>query len=355
MFTVFVIVAWSVMFFMHWVIYLSASRVFASSLPHWFLVLAILSATYLLASIGVRIFQHVTADWFYFLAATWLGVIFLTFSLVVLYEVIHFVTSYESVTVFSGLLIASIIFSAFALFQGRSISVREYTLRIKGLEKPLEIVHLSDIHVGTVHQKKYLEEIVTRTNKLSPDMVLVTGDLFDGSAPVDESILLPLNELNTRSFFSTGNHEVYEDLNKVRETISNLDMQLLENESVEFGGVQLIGVNDKQGLPKGETLGSVLDTISVRNDIPSVLMYHTPVEWDTARAQGIDVMLSGHTHNGQLFPFTILVRLAFTYINGLHEIHGQYLHVSPGTGTWGPPMRLGSRNQITLIHLLPEE
>ncbi|HCC05097.1 TPA: hypothetical protein DEP58_02205 [Patescibacteria group bacterium] len=66
------------------------------------------------------------------------------------------------------------------------------------------------------------------------------------------------------------------------------------------------------------------------------------------------MMFSGHTHNGQIFPFTLLVRMFFTYINGLYENEGKYLHVSPGTGTWGPPMRLGSHNQITLFDLQPE-
>jgi predicted MPP superfamily phosphohydrolase len=184
-------------------------------------------------------------------------------------------------------------------------------------------------------------------------MVLITGDLFDGSAPVDESILTPLNNLQAKSFFSLGNHEVYEGFDKVREAVKNLDIQLLENESVVLEGVQIIGVNDRQGLPKGKTFGSILKDISVRSDIPSVLMYHTPTDWEIAREQGVEVMLSGHTHNGQLFPFTLLVRLAFKYTNGVYEVDGNYLHVSPGTGTWGPPMRLGSRNQITLLHLVP--
>ena len=83
-------------------------------------------------------------------------------------------------------------------------------------------------------------------------------------------------------------------------------------------------------------------------------MYHSPVHWDEAREHGVDLMLSGHTHNGQVFPFTWLVKIFYPYIKGVYEKDGMYLHVSPGTGTWGPPMRLGSRNQVVLIELVPE-
>jgi predicted MPP superfamily phosphohydrolase len=183
--------------------------------------------------------------------------------------------------------------------------------------------------------------------------VLVTGDLFDGSAPIEEEILLPLNELNAPSYFSNGNHEEYEGLVKVRDTIANLDMQLLDNQVVTTGGLQIIGVNDRQSIPKSQTLGSILDGLELEKDVPTLLMYHSPTEWDDAKQRGIALMLSGHTHNGQVYPFNLLVRMAFKYVNGLYQDGEHYLHVSPGTGTWGPPMRLGSRNQITLLSLNP--
>jgi predicted MPP superfamily phosphohydrolase len=136
----------------------------------------------------------------------------------------------------------------------------------------------------------------------------------------------------------------------VKETIKNLDLRLLDNEMVLENGVQIIGVNDRQSL-HGTNLASILDGLAIDTGVPALLMYHSPADWAVARKHGVDLMLSGHTHNGQIYPFNLLVRIFFKYVNGLYEEEGKHLHVSPGTGTWGPPMRLGSRNQVTLITL----
>lgn len=267
----------------------------------------------------------------------------------------HLITGNDSQILLSVLLISALLLSAYALVQGKSIITKSYSVTIQALEEPLRVVHLSDIHVGTVHQKKYLETIVEKTNALHPDIVLITGDLFDGSAPIEEEMLTPLNNLTAKSFFSNGNHELYEGLDMVRTTLEGLDVQLLENAGVEYMGVEILGINDRQSLPKGENLGSFLETLPRATNTPTLLMYHTPVDWDIAKKYDVDVMFSGHTHNGQVFPFTLLVRIFFPYIQGMYEDAGKFLHVSPGTGTWGPPMRLGSRNQITLIEFLPSE
>lgn len=352
-FIVFALIVWSILFCMHWLVYATLSRVFSVSIPNWTYILSFLSISYILASFGVRMIQSRLTDWFYFIASTWLGFVFLFFSVVLVYTLVHVLTGIDSKVILSCLLSLALLSGIYALVQGRTITTRTYTISLENLSNPLRIVHLSDIHVGTVHQKKYLKEIVERANDLNPDIVLITGDLFDGSANIDTAILTPLNNLNARSFFSNGNHEEYEGLDKVRETLKGLDLELLENESVEYKGVSIVGVNDKQSLHNGNSLASILESLSYDKNTPTLLMYHTPVDWDTAKSHDIDVMFSGHTHNGQLFPFTLLVRIAFSKITGLYSNDGKYLHISPGTGTWGPPMRLGSRNQITLIELSP--
>jgi uncharacterized protein len=354
-FLLFIFIAFSILFSMHWLVYASMSRVFSVTVPHWPFILGILSITYFLASFGVRKLDGVIVDGFYFITATWLGYIFLLFSLVLVYEIFHVVTKYDSRVILGSLLCIAVLLGTYALVQGRVLTTRTYALTVQNLTEPLRVVHLSDIHVGTVHQKKYLTEIIEKTNELNPDIVLVTGDLFDGSAEIDTSILLPLNDLTARSFFSHGNHELYEGLDAVRDTLQTLDLELLENTAVEYKGVQIIGVNDRQSLTKDQTLGSILASLPQAENQPRLLMYHTPSDWSVARDAGITMMFSGHTHNGQIFPFTLLVRIFFPYINGLYEEEGKYLHVSPGTGTWGPPMRLGSHNQITVFDLQPSD
>lgn len=337
---------------MHWLVYSTVSRVFGVTVPYAYLILSLLAASYLLASVGVRTMNHTFFDSVYVTASSWLGILFLLFSAVLLYLAIHLITGNDSQILLGTLLVFALILSAYALVQGRSIVTKSYTITLQALEEPLRIVHLSDIHVGTVHQKKYLERVVEKTNTLHPDIVLITGDLFDGSAPIEKEILTPLDKLTAKSFFSNGNHEMYEGLDMVRDTIAELDLQLLENARVEYRGVEIIGINDRQSLRKGDNLGTMLDAFPPKT-LPRLVMYHTPVDWDIAKEYGVDGMFSGHTHNGQIFPFTLLVRIFFPHIQGMYEDAGTFLHVSPGTGTWGPPMRLGSRNQITLIELLP--
>jgi len=353
MFLLFILIAWSILFSMHWLVYASVSRVFSFTLSHWPFILGALSISYFLASFGVRKMNGAIVDSFYYVTATWLGYIFLLFSVVLIYEVVHFVTKYDSRVILGSLLCIALLLGSYALMQGRVLTTRTYALTIQNLKEPLRIVQLSDIHVGTVHQKKYLAEIVEKTNKFKPDIVLITGDLFDGSADIDASVLLPLNNIIARTFFSNGNHELYEGLDQVRNTLQELDIELLENTTVEYKGVQIIGVNDKQSLAKDQTLSSILAQLPMVENQPRLLMYHSPLDWGVAREQGIAMMFSGHTHNGQIFPFTLLVRIFFTYINGLYDVDGKYLHVSPGTGTWGPPMRLGTHNQITVFDLQP--
>jgi predicted MPP superfamily phosphohydrolase len=347
------LLAGSLFFFTNVFIYATASRVFGFEIPYWYILIGFLAFSYVLAGIGVRNYHHKIIDWFYLIASAWIGIMFLLFSASLVYVIGHTVTGKDSPLILAILLLSAIVASIYALIQGRLLTTREYTLPINGLTKPVRLVHLTDIHVGTVHKKDYLEKVVRETNSLSPELVLITGDLFDGSAPIDESILTPLNDLVAPSFFSNGNHEEYEGLKHVRDTVMNLKLRLLENQFAIHEELQIIGVNDRQSLSREQTLGSILGPLPYDGAKPTILMYHSPTEWDDALEHGADLMLSGHTHNGQIYPFTLLVKISFKYINGLYEKGGKYLHVSPGTGTWGPPMRLGSKNQITLITLVP--
>ncbi|MCB9812760.1 metallophosphoesterase [Candidatus Nomurabacteria bacterium] len=353
-FIIFISIVWTVMFLMHVIAWVPLSRVFSLSLPYWPVWLGLLASSYLLASAAVRTIGGLWADYLYFAAATWLGVVFLLFSTMLVYQLQYMVTGFESRGVVIGLVVLVAGASVHALFAGHALTTKEYTVAVEHLEQPVRIVHLADIHVGTVHQSEYLRRVVEATNAAKSDLVLITGDLFDGSAPIDTSILSPLNDLEAPSYFSNGNHEEYEGLKLVSDTVGPLDLTLLANEKIDWQGIQLVGVNDRQSL-RNTSLAEVLDSLELVPGAPTILMYHSPSDWAVARERGVGLMLSGHTHNGQIWPFTLLVKLAFPYINGLYAEEGKSLHVTPGTGTWGPPMRLGSHNQVTVLHLVPAE
>ena len=122
----------------------------------------------------------------------------------------------------------------------------------------------------------------------------------------------------------------------------------LRNEAVDFARIQIIGIDDSG---RRFQVADQLKRIEFDDSKYCVLMYHRPTGFEAAVEQGVDLMLTGHTHNGQIAPFNLIVRLAFRHISGLYRHEGSYLYVTTGTGTWGPRMRLGSSNEIVLLKL----
>lgn len=347
------LVAFAVLWCIQTIIYATAARVFDYSISYWYLYTTLFSILFLLANVSARRFDKKISNAFYVLSMIWLGILFLLFSSTLFYGLTALFIVGDSQLLLAVLLGTAIVASVYSLFNARRLTTKEFTLEIEGLKESIRLVHLSDVHIGTVHQINFLKRVVALSNEMKPDLVLMSGDLFDGSAPIHESMLRPLDEFIAPCYFSHGNHEEYEGLNLVKETVLQLKLQLLDNKLVEWNDIQIVGVNDKLSL-KDRTVDDVLRELPIKKEKPTILMYHTPVEWEMARAHGVDLMLSGHTHNGQIFPFTVLVRFAFKYVRGLFKEDGKYLHVTPGTGTWGPPMRLGSRNQVTLLKLVPK-
>jgi len=229
--------------------------------------------------------------------------------------------------------------------------VNTWWLEVKTIGVPapvdMKIVQLSDIHRGSVSEN-HLRRLVQKTNALNPDLVLITGDLLDPAGRLSDESIAPLNDLTIPAYWITGNHERYAGLEKVMTMLKQTPVVPLRNEAAEFGGIQLIGIDDSEDRQQVER---ILPSISIDPNTFTILMYHQPEGYKAAANAGVDLMLCGHTHNGQIWPFDWIVRSRFEYLKGLHTIDGMKLYISTGSGTWGPPMRLGSRNQITLIHL----
>ena len=215
----------------------------------------------------------------------------------------------------------------------------------------MRLVQLSDIHVGSVGAG-FLKRVVEKTNALGADAVLITGDLMDPRGSFELDGFSVLNEIKAPVFFVTGNHERYADLDRVGELLKKTKMRWLRNESVELEGLQIIGIDDGESK---DQVAKRLDGIDFEPEKFSVLMYHRPDGFEAAAERGVGLMLAGHTHNGQIFPFNFVVRLYFKRLKGLFKHKGSYLYVCPGTGTWGPRMQLASAREIVLINLWKEK
>jgi len=238
--------------------------------------------------------------------------------------------------------------------------LREVPLRLPRLPRALDgftIVQLSDIHVGSMVGRRFVEAMVERANALRPDLLAITGDLVDGSVPHLALDVEPLTALRSRfgTFFVTGNHEYYSGDVEWCEHLRTLGITVLRNQRTAIGGAgasfDLVGVDDWNGRPgQRYDLGAALAGWSP--DRAAVLMAHQPHNFEGAAQRGISVQLSGHTHGGQMFPLNLLLRRRFPHVAGHAEHAGAHLWVSRGVGFWGPPMRVAAPPEIARIVLL---
>ena len=235
-----------------------------------------------------------------------------------------------------------------ALVNGTRITTKPLVLTSTKISKPARLVFISDVHVGS-NAPRHLEHICETIRQHDADALLIGGDLFDSS---DFSLddLKALTRLDMNIFFITGNHEGYvKGYRKQLDRFKELNIMVLDNESVALGELNLIGVADEQ--PSGARAKTV-ERLYVAGAF-NLALVHQPSIWDQT-SHYTDLMLCGHTHKGQIFPFNFLVRLQFRYVFGLYGKSGAHLYVSSGVGCWGPRMRLGSKNEVILLEIKPE-
>lgn len=222
------------------------------------------------------------------------------------------------------------------------------------------IVHLTDIHVGPLLRREFLEDLVARANALSPDLIAITGDLVDGTVEELREVVAPLRGLVAPHgvHFVTGNHEYYSGADAWLAHLPTLGLRVLRNERVEIrrgdAVLDLAGIDDASAHAFGPAHGADLARAVAGRDTARalVLLAHQPRQVSEARRLGVDLQLSGHTHGGQIAPFGLFVRLVQPAIEGLHRFGDTWLYVNRGAGTWGPPMRLCNPAEIAVIELV---
>ena len=241
--------------------------------------------------------------------------------------------------------------------------VRRVRITLPGLAPELvgyRISTFSDAHLSSLYGRDRFARLVSMVNATEPDLVAVVGDLVDGSVADLRRDVAPLGDLTARdgAFFVTGNHEYYVDTAEWMAHLPTLGVDVLRNERVtlsrEAGFFDLAGIDDATAGGSGvRGHGADLTAALAGRDTttPVVLLAHQPVQVDQARAAGVDLQLSGHTHGGQLWPFPYLVGLEQPAVQGLSQHGDTQLYVTAGVGYWGPPMRVGARPELTVIEL----
>lgn len=309
------------------------------------------------------------ANWLYFLFSLPIGVLFLLFCTAIIYDISRVILKktplskkrrdfFKRSLDISSLALASSL-SAKSIYNARNVKLERVEIKIKKLKKSYKIAQLSDIHIGGLIDKDFIRDIVLRVNALRVDLVVITGDLIDIEMERAKDTLAELAHLESTygTFFIAGNHEYFHDIVKIIETLKELGIRVLENENVYIGdvgeGFNLAGVYDIFGYRTNTYVPDINKALSNLKSSPTVLLAHQP-KYINEVTDSVDLMLSGHTHGGQLFPFMFLVKLQQPYISGLHQHNKELqIYVNKGTGFWGPPMRLGACSEITEITLVP--
>ena len=210
---------------------------------------------------------------------------------------------------------------------------------------------VSDLHLGHVRNTGFLRRIVRKLSRLQPDVLFIAGDLFDGTAVDLAPLAKPWAEFSAPlgSYFITGNHEQFTSPGKFLDAVRQSGIRVLENEKIILDGLQIVGVHDRDS-GNVEKFQWILRQAALDRNVASILLVHNPNRLPVAAEAGISLQLSGHTHHGQFFPFTAIVsRIYGKYAYGLNRFGDLAVYTSCGVGTWGPPMRLGSNPEIVLI------
>jgi predicted MPP superfamily phosphohydrolase len=342
----------------HTVVVQNISRLFGVPCPwRWIFLLVAFIATNFLAVMWQSALTWNTAVrlWFvltmYYVGILWiLFVVSLGYAL--LRGVMHF-TAPLPPRVAQVLVIGSAVgLVAYGLAHARQVTVKTIEVSSAKLSAPLTLVQLTDLHLGALHGRSFVARLVAQTNALKPDLVALTGDFVDkGTTP---EMLAEFAQLKAPAFFVWGNHDDFLSRDQVAQMFRKTPIRILTNEVVVFRDtMQIVGLDYLTRQPKPDPR-PILTRLALRQTYFTLLLSHSPIDFDRLDGQPIDLQLAGHTHAGQIFPFDLLVRLFYPRFSGLYTSGTAALYVSSGTGTWGPPMRLGSQNELTVVRLLPQ-
>ena len=256
--------------------------------------------------------------------------------------------------IFSSVMISIIILTAGYISAGH-IAIRHMDININKSSSSvsdLRIVHVSDMHLGSIIQNSHLEELVSLINSQNPDLVLFTGDIVDeGCGPVITNRMGDeLLKIRSRYgiFAVTGNHEYIGGAEEAVSCFSGYGIHFLRDSFIKVAGVCLAGREDlsikRFTGRKRLSLKKIISQVEL--NMPIILMDHQPFNIAEARENNVDLFLSGHTHNGQLWPFNYIVEMIYPIAYGYAMSGNTQVYVSAGCGTWGPPIRTSSRPEI---------
>jgi predicted MPP superfamily phosphohydrolase/drug/metabolite transporter (DMT)-like permease len=278
-----------------------------------------------------------------------LGLFFVMLMVLLVFEVLRPLFSLSPLFAAQAVLVLTGVIVGYGVVLAFNPKVVSLVLTSDKLSRPIRFVQITDVHIGS-RSTRFLNSLMARIEKLDVDFLCITGDFIDQPG-ISAEQLGALGRYDKPIYYCIGNHERYEDLEPILERLRSHGVHVLRNTSLMRDHIQFVGIDDMED--KGQ-VARQLKNIEISKDHYSILLYHRPNGLEAAHEHGIDLMISGHTHGGQIMPFNLLVKRVFEHTKGMHILGNSRLYVSEGTGTWGPVVRLGTRSEITLFEIQPE-
>jgi predicted MPP superfamily phosphohydrolase len=360
---IFVAIIQSILFLGHWFVYETwihfwgaLQGAFSTIVP---VIVALLSISFVCASLLAFRSYNPAVRVFYKIASVWLGMLNFFFvaacSCWIAYGVVRLVHLRVSRPAIAATFFAlALLVSIYGIINAASIRVKRITVKLRGLPASWQgrvAALVSDAHLGHVRGAGFITRVVSTLRESGAEIVFISGDLFDGTKADLNLLAAPWKKLSPRfgSYYVTGNHEEFTDPTKYLDAVSHSGIRVLKSEKVIVDGLQIVGVHYHDSTDPRH-FRATLQNINVDRDRASILLTHVPQALQTAESEGISLQLSGHTHRGQMFPFTWFTSRIFgEFTYGLHRFGGLSVYTSSGVGTWGPPLRVGTFSEIVLI------
>ncbi len=354
----------SILFLGHWFLYKTLISFWGITHPAklWAFRAALGALSISLIGSSLLSFRYSTLPvrYLYTASVSWLGIFYLLFlgsclAWITCGVMKFFTLSFDRKFVMTILILFSLIMSLYGLWNATTIRIQTVTLPLPNLPeawKDKTAVWISDLHLGHVRNNQFAQEIASKIQNLKPDIVFIGGDLFDGGEAMDlNHMVKPLSQISSTygSYFVTGNHEEFYDNTPYLRAVRHAGIKVLDNEKVDFDGLQIIGVGFRASRNQ-EQFREILKRLKIERDKPSILLKHSPYDLEIPRDEGISAQISGHTHRGQVLLFRFITSWIYKgYDYGLKKFGDLYVYTSSGVGTWGPPMRIDTEPEIVVI------
>lgn len=346
-------------------------------------ILIFMSLSFIISAMLAKSSDAILVKTYYTISAFWLGwLVYLFLSLIIAWILVYILNFFN---VEAKMLIGVLVFvlplllCSYGYWQTNHPVIKKIKVKIKDLPASWQgktVVQLSDLHLGDINGLDFAEKIVKQVNSLNPYAVFITGDLFDGMDGIHDVFISTIEKLSAIQgvYFITGNHETYLGSERIIADLRKSKIKVLDNEFVTVDGVQIIGLSYPEP-GKRVVKEDIVGSFSNYNPLSAtILLYHEPVSIDqrninksnqavksywhpntdfsAQKDKGVNLQLSGHTHKGQFFPFDLFTKKIYNgYDYGLFTEEDFNLYVTSGTGTWGPPIRIGNKSEIVAITL----